>query len=81
MSSQMIIRIEPELKEKVSRAARAEGKTTSEVIRGLIEDYIRDRDMGSYIDDLWDRIGRKLKSKGIAEEDVAKAIREVRAKK
>ncbi|HQI82445.1 MAG TPA: ribbon-helix-helix protein, CopG family, partial [Deltaproteobacteria bacterium] len=33
----MIIRIEPELKDKVSRAAKAEGKTTSEVVRSLIE--------------------------------------------
>ena len=80
MSSQMIIRIESELKDKVSKVAKAEGKTTSEVVRTLIEEYVRDRDMGAYIDGLWDRIGNNLKSKGMTQKDVAKAIREVRKK-
>ena len=64
MSSQMIIRIEPGLKEKVNRVAKAEGKTTSEVVRGLIEEYVRDRDIGAYIDNLWGRIGKMLKPFG-----------------
>ena len=80
MSSQMIIRIEPELKDKVSRAAKAEGKTTSEVVRALIEEYVRDRDMGAYIDGLWERIGDKLASRGMTGKDVAKAIKEARRK-
>jgi predicted DNA-binding protein len=80
MSSQMIIRIEPELKDKVSCAAKAEGKTTSEVVRALIEEYVRDRDIGAYIDGLWDRIGERLKSKGVTKKGVAKAIREARDK-
>ena len=42
MASQMIIRIEPELKDKVSRAAKAEGKTTSEVVRSLIEGWCQE---------------------------------------
>lgn len=81
MPSQMIIRIEPELKDKVSRAAKAEGKTTSEVVRSLIEEYVRDRDMGAYVDGLWERIGSTLASKGMTEEDVARAIRDARSKK
>ena len=80
MSSQMIIRIESELKDKVSKVAKAEGKTTSEVVRTLLEEYVRDRDIGAYIDGLWDRIGNNLKSKGMTQKDVAKAIREVRKK-
>jgi len=80
MSSQMIIRIEPELKDKVSRAAKAEGKTTSEVVRALIEEYVRDRDMGAYIDGLWERIGNKLASGSVTGKDVAKAIKEARRK-
>lgn len=80
MTNQMIIRIESELKDKISRAAKAEGKTTSDVVRGLIEEYVRDRDMGSYIDDLWDKIGKKLKSNGVTEKAVAHVIREVRDK-
>jgi len=80
MSSQMIIRIEPGLKEKVNRVAKAEGKTTSEVVRGLIEEYVRDRDIGAYIDNLWGRIGKMLKSEGVTEQGIAKIIKEVRNK-
>ena len=53
MSTQMIIRVEPVLKDKVNVLAKAEGKTTSEVVRELLEEYVRERDMGAYIDDLW----------------------------
>jgi len=34
----MIVRIEPGLKDKVNRFARAEGKTTSDVVRELLEE-------------------------------------------
>lgn len=81
MPTQMIIRIEPELKEKISRIARMEGKTTSQMIRELIETYIKERDIETYIDDLWDRIGKRLRSKGIKLGDVEKAIAEVRRKR
>jgi len=44
-STQMVIRLEPELKDKVDRLARKEGKATSTVVRGLIEEYVRDLDI------------------------------------
>jgi len=50
MATQMIIRMDPELKGKI---ARAEGKNTSEMVRGLIEDYVKEHDISSYVDDLW----------------------------
>jgi predicted DNA-binding protein len=78
MSTQMIIRIDPELKSRLNRLARIEGKTTSEKIRELIEGYIKDRDISAYIDDLWDRVGGKLKRKGIKPKAIGKAIREAR---
>lgn len=81
MTTQMIIRIKPELKSKVNSLAKAEGKNVSEVVRELLEDYVRDRDVGSYIDDLWDRIGGKLKSRGHTAKDIRRVIREVRSKK
>lgn len=81
MSTQMIVRIEPDLKNKVNRFAKAEGKTTSEVVRELLEDYIRSRDIGAYIDDLWDRIGKKLKSKRIGPDEIQRIIKEVRGRK
>ncbi len=81
MATQMIVRIDPELKNKINKLAKAEGKNVSEVVRELLEDYVRDRDIGSYIDDLWERIGGKLKSRGYTPRDIQRAIREVRTKK
>ena len=60
----MILRLDPELKRRIDRLARAEGKSTSEVVRGLLEQYVRERDISSHIDDLWGRIGGKLKRRG-----------------
>jgi predicted DNA-binding protein len=78
MTTQMIIRIDPEMKSRLNRLARVEGKTTSQMVRELIEGYIREKDIGTYIDDLWDRIGRKLRSKGIKQRDINRAIKESR---
>ena len=80
MSTQMIIRIDNEVKNRLNKLARIEGKTTSEMVRGIIEEYIKERDIGSYIDDLWDRTGRKLKSRGITPTAIEKAIRASRNK-
>ena len=38
MNTQMILRIDPELKSKVSNLAKAEGKRVSEVVRELLEE-------------------------------------------
>ena len=81
MVTQMIVRINPELKNKVNNFAKAEGKNVSEVVRELLEDYVRERDIGSYIDDLWERIGGKLKSRGHTPKDIQRIIREVRTEK
>ena len=78
MTTQMIIRIDPDLKDRFSKLTRMEGKTTSQMVRELIEDYIKERDIGTYVDDLWGRIGGKLKSKGVQQRNVDRAIREAR---
>lgn len=78
MSDQMLIRIDAELKSKLSRMARAEGKTSSQMVRELIGDYVKDRDIGAYVDDLWDRIGKKLKERGVKTADIEEAIAETR---
>jgi hypothetical protein len=80
MPTQMIIRIDPKLKEKLYKLARAEGKPASRMVRELIEEYVKDRDIGGYIDDLWDRIGGKLKSRGIKASDIDNAVRASRKK-
>jgi predicted DNA-binding protein len=77
----MIIRIDNEVKTRLNKLARIEGKTTSEMVRELIEEYIKERDIGSYIDDLWDRTGKKLKSRGITPAAIEKAIRASRNKR
>ncbi|MCD6516594.1 MAG: ribbon-helix-helix protein, CopG family [Candidatus Aminicenantes bacterium] len=81
MTSQMLIRLSSETKEKLDRVARNQGKSTSQVVRELINDYIQDRDIGVYIDDLWSRIGKKLKSKGIYHKDIPEMVRQVRESK
>ncbi len=78
MTTQMIIRIDFEMKNRLNKLARVEGKTTSQMVRDLIEDYIREKDIGTYIDNLWDRIGGKLRSKGINQRDINRAIKESR---
>jgi len=81
MSTQMIVRIDPELKTKVNNLAKNEGKSISEVVRELLEDYVKDRDIGLYIDNLWKRIGAKLESRGFGPKDIKSVIQEVRTKK
>jgi predicted DNA-binding protein len=78
MSTQMIIRIEPELKDKVSRFARAEGKTTSDVVRELLEEYISSRDIAAYVDNLWERIKGRLSAQGVTAKRIPGVIQEIR---
>jgi predicted transcriptional regulator len=80
MPTQMIIRIDDEVKNRLNKLARIEGKTMSEMVRELIEEYIKERDIGGYIDDLWNRTGKKLKAKGVTPETIQKAIRAARDK-
>ena len=78
MSTQMIVRIDPNLKDKVNNLAKAEGKSVSEVVRELLEEYVKNRDIGQYVDDLWWRIGSKLTSRRIGPEEIQKVIQKVR---
>lgn len=80
MTTQMIVRIDPDLKAKVNSFAKIEGKNVSEIVRELLEEYVKTRDIDSYIDNLWERIGGKLVSSGIGPKDVKRVIRDVRNK-
>ena len=79
MATQMIIRVEPSLKDKVSRLAKSEGKNLSELVRELLEKYTKERDMGAYIDNLWTKIGSNLSKNNILEADIENAIKQVRS--
>ena len=81
MSTQMLIRINEGLKEKLKSLSRREGKTTSQKVRELIENYIKDNDMAPYIDEIWNSIGSKLAEKGVQQSDIEKAAGDVRKKK
>lgn len=80
MATQMIIRLESDLKNKVSQLAKAEGKNLSELVRELLEKYTKERDTSTYIDNLWDKIGQNLAQNNISESDIEKAIKDVRSK-
>jgi len=81
MNAQITIRIDPELKVMANNFARSEGKNVNQVVRGLLEEYVKDRDIGSYVDDLWDRVGDEIKSKGTGRKDIRRIIGEVRSGK
>jgi predicted DNA-binding protein len=78
MSPQMTIRIDPEIKKRSSKLVRAEGKTPGQALRELIENYIKQRDTRNYIDDLWTRIGGKLRSKDLKQRGINRVIKEAR---
>ncbi|MBE0711079.1 MAG: ribbon-helix-helix protein, CopG family [Candidatus Aminicenantes bacterium] len=78
MAAQLMIRIDPDLKKSLDRLSRAEGKTTSRMVRELIRDYIKDRDIAAYIDGLWDRIGNKLAARGSRASAVGDAVAKAR---
>ena len=80
-TTQMIIRLDERVKTNLSKLAKADGKNSSLVIRELINNYVQERSMDKYIDDLWRRIGRKLNRKKIKQKEIVKAIRDVRAAK
>jgi predicted DNA-binding protein len=74
----MIIRLGPEIKDRGARLAKAEGKTTSQIVRELLERYVRERDLRGYIDRVWARVGEKLSRSGKTIKDVDRAITDVR---
>lgn len=80
MATQMIIRVESGLKNKVSQLAKAEGKNLSELVRELLEKYTKERDMSAYVDNLWDNIGQNLTQNNISEQNIEEAIKQVRSK-
>ncbi|MCK5841231.1 MAG: ribbon-helix-helix protein, CopG family [Candidatus Sabulitectum sp.] len=78
MTTQMIIRVDQGLKNKVSQLAKAEGKNLSELVRELLERYTMERNMSAYIDNLWERIGNNLSEADVSEVDISEAIKQVR---
>ena len=78
MGDQLIIRIDPDLKKDLNRLSRAEGKSTSRMVRELIRGYVKERDVGAYIDGLWERIGQKLGARGVRPSEIVETIANTR---
>ena len=80
MTTQMLIKLEYSTKEKLNLLAKREGESVNSVVRKLIDDYIKRRDISVYIDELWDKISKTLKTKGVKSTGINKAIKAVREK-
>jgi len=78
MVSQILIRVDKELKDKFQRLSRTEQKSVNKKIRELMEDYVKDHSIEPAMRSLWDEIGQSLKRKGYKASDVNKMIKEVR---
>jgi hypothetical protein len=78
MTMQMLIRIDEQKRKALDRLSKSEGKTTSEVVRELIDTFITQHDLSGYIDGLWGRIGQTLKRKGYSEANIPKVIKDSR---
>lgn len=81
MNTQLIIRIEQRKKDRLLKTARREGKTASEKVRELVDGYIAENDFAAIVDDLWNRISKRIKEKGYTETDIDRVIKEVRESK
>ncbi len=78
MTTQMIIRIDQDLKNKASYLAKNEGKNISEIVRDLIKGYVKERDISTYVDELWGRIGNKMHKNNKNIEDIDTIIEDIR---
>jgi hypothetical protein len=56
-----------------------EGKSASEKMRELIENYVKKADLSQVVDDLWQRIGTKVQRAGLTEKDLDRVVRETRS--
>lgn len=81
MTSQILVRVDRELKEKFQRLTGIERKSVNEKVRELMEAYVREHSMEPAMKDLWDEIGRSMQKKGYKASDVAKMIRKARSAK
>ncbi len=81
MTSQILVRVDKELKDKFQRLSGTERKSVNEKVRELMEEYVREHSMESAMKNLWDEVGHSMKKKGYKESDIDKMIRKVRSAK
>jgi predicted transcriptional regulator len=76
--AQLTVRIDRDLKGHLQNLARQEGKSTSDVVRGLVRRYVQDRDRGAALQALWTRMQENAEEAGAGPEDVGQAIQAIR---
>jgi predicted transcriptional regulator len=76
--AQLTVRIDDDLKGHLQNLARQEGKSTSDVVRGLVQRYVQDRDRGAALRALWNQMKRNAEEAQAGPEDVEEAVRAVR---
>lgn len=76
--AQLTIRIDDDLKGRLQNMTRQEGKSTSDVVRGLVHRYVQDRDRGAALRVLWNQMEQSAERAGSGPADVEEAIRSVR---
>jgi hypothetical protein len=81
MTSQILVRVDKELKDKFQRLTGRERKSVNEKVRELMEEYVREHSMEPAMKNLWDEIGRSMKKKGYKVSDVEKMIKKARSAK
>ncbi|HEY6171486.1 MAG TPA: ribbon-helix-helix protein, CopG family [Candidatus Kapabacteria bacterium] len=81
MNTSILIRVDKEKKERFERMARRRGKTTSEVVRELMDEYIQKYDMKGYLSEVMKEIGDGLRRDGYTVDDVDKVIKEYKKEK
>lgn len=79
MTSQILVRVDKDLKVKFQRLTSLERKSVNEKLRELIEAYVREHSIDATMKELWDEIGDSIKRKGYKESDVRKMIEKVRS--
>lgn len=76
--AQLTVRIDDDLKDHLQTLARREGKSTSDVVRELVQRYVQDRDRGAALKALWHRMQQNAEAAGTRPEEVETAIQTVR---
>ena len=56
---------------------KQQGENVTAVLEQIMQRYIKENDIGAYIDDLWKRAGNKMK-KNYTVKDIPRLINEVR---
>ena len=79
MSTQLAIRLDEETKERFARISRQEGKSASEKMRELIDAYMRKADLSLVVDDIWARVGDRMRQNEVTEDDIDRVVSEVRS--